>query len=168
MLGDGHQLGDRLEGATEVVLVQAGHDHAAAGAGHPLGHGDDFRPEELDLVDAHHVGVADEQQHLVGGVDDLGGHRGVVVRDDGARAVALGVAGVERGLEQRHALPGDLGAAQPPEQLFRFAGEHAAADNFDPASAAARFVAGIDVRFHAGKVRDGSGVSDGNRAGSVA
>jgi hypothetical protein len=45
----------------------------------------------------------------------------------------LGVPLVDYGLEDLHALPADLRAAQAPDQLFAFAGKHRPHDYFDPA-----------------------------------
>ena len=47
--------------------------------------------------------------------------------------MVVGVAGVERGLEDLDLLAGDLRAAQPADQLLALAAEHAADDDFDPA-----------------------------------
>ena len=43
------------------------------------------------------------------------------------------VAGIDGGLEDLHALPRDLRAAQAADQLFALAAEHAADDDFNPA-----------------------------------
>ena len=47
--------------------------------------------------------------------------------------VIVGVAGVDRRLEDLDLLAGDLRAAQPADQLLALAAEHAADDDFDPA-----------------------------------
>ena len=48
------------KGPSEIVEVEAGNDDADAGIGEPVADVDDFRVEELDLVDDHHLGPAVE------------------------------------------------------------------------------------------------------------
>ena len=55
----------------------------------------------------------------------------VAVRDD----VVLGIAIVDLRLEDLDLAAGDLGAAQPADELFALPAEHAADDHFDPAMA---------------------------------
>ena len=59
----------------------------------------------------------------------LGRDAQLAVRDD----VVVGVARVDRRLEDLHALAGDLRAAQAADELFALAAEHAADDDLDPA-----------------------------------
>ena len=47
--------------------------------------------------------------------------------------MVVAVAVVDRRLEDLDLAPGDLGAAQPADQLLALAAEHAAGDDFDPA-----------------------------------
>ena len=88
--------------------------------------------EELPLVDADDFGVAADLRQQVArrGQRCSDGNAQLAVRDD----VILGVAGVDGGLEDLDPLPGDLGAAQPADQLLALAAEHAADDHFDPAA----------------------------------
>ena len=44
-------------GLPEVILVEAGDDHALALVGERVAHRRQLRVEELSLVDAHHLGV---------------------------------------------------------------------------------------------------------------
>ena len=75
-------------------------------------------------------GLFDHLPHeLVGVAHVLRGDPHVAVRDD----VVLAEPVVDQRLEDLHLLAGDLGAAQPPNQLLALAAEHAAGDDFDPA-----------------------------------
>ena len=92
-------------------------------------HGRQFGVEELALVDADDFGVGPHLGQQVGRRGGLFGRDAqLAVRDD----VVVRVAGVHGGLEDLDALAGDLGAAQPADQLFALAAEHAAHDHFDP------------------------------------
>src|SRR5215471_5518391 len=122
VLGDRQQLRHGLERPPAVVLVEPGDDDALAHARELLAHVHELGAEELPLVDADHL-------RLVRVLQDLRCllHR---ARRDPQLAVGhdrvLGIAIVDRGLEDLHALAGDLRAAQPADQLLRLAAVHAA------------------------------------------
>ena len=102
-LGHGHQLGHVVEGLAAVVLVQAGHYHAAAGIRQPPGHLDDLGAEEMRLVYAHHLrGGVHQLQDLFSALHGLRGKRGLVVGD----YVLARVAHVEVRVEDLHLLLG--------------------------------------------------------------
>ena len=133
-VGDDEEARHRAEGAAEVVLLEAGDDDAGAAIGEALGDVDDAFVEELRLVDADDGDGAGLLLQL--GVD-LGarrdGHR-VDARGGVAHDVARVVAVVDARLEHEHALAGDARAAQAFDELFGFAREHRAADDFDVAA----------------------------------
>lgn len=60
VLGDGHELGHGCEGAAEVILVEAGEQHAYAVVGDALDKLDDACVEELGFVDTDDLGVGFE------------------------------------------------------------------------------------------------------------
>ena len=95
--------------------------------------GNDGLIEELHLVDADNVDLAERREELCLQVLG-GGDRGCLVclravRGD-CRAV---VAEVDVGLEAGHALAGDASALEAADQLFGFAGEHRAGNDFETA-----------------------------------
>lgn len=144
VLGDGHELGDRLKGDAPVVGVESGDDHAAALAGERLGYVDETVVEELAFVDTHDLRIADEQEDLIRCIHHDRGDRVLVVRDDGA----FGEPGVYGGFENLDALPGDPCALQAADEFLGFPTEHGSTDDFDPA---AGLVMGEYLRFHAGE-----------------
>jgi hypothetical protein len=67
-LGDGEELGHRLEGSAHVVLVKPGHDHADPSARQGLDDLHQRRVEELPLVDRDDLGsLRDAIQDLASG-----------------------------------------------------------------------------------------------------
>ncbi len=86
--------------------------------------------EELSFVDAHDLGVwRDLIEQLPRVVDDRRLHPHLTMRHD----VVGRITRVDARLEDLDALPRDSGAAQPANELFALAAEHAADDDFDPA-----------------------------------
>jgi hypothetical protein len=133
MAGNGEELRHRLERTAEEILIQTGHDHAFAAVRQRIAGRWKALIEELAFVDPHDLGViVHRPQELVRAA--RGGRRDphVAVRDD----VIVAVAVVDERLEDLDLLPGDLRAAQPPDQLLAFSAEHAAGDDLDPASMA--------------------------------
>ena len=93
---------------------------------------DDLGLEELDLVDADHLGSLHARAQL-----GHGGHGDRVhPRSRVAHYLGDAVAVVDLRLEDHHALPGDLGAAQATDHLLALAAEHRAADDLEPAASA--------------------------------
>ena len=131
VLRDGQQLRHRIERPSEVVLVEAGDNHALAPVGERVARGRQVRVEELSLVDADHLGfVGDHPHQLVGVRHVLGRDALIAMRHDMVVAEAV----VENRLEDLHFLPRNLDAPQPANELFALAAEHAAGDDFDPAA----------------------------------
>ena len=129
-LGTRKELGHRPERLSAEVLVEPGCDHSRAAQGECERGVDDRRLEELHLVDPHDLAAARACNELRTAVDRYGGHAHARVADDIGRVVAV----VDPGLEQEHALPGDLRAAQPADHLLALAAEHRAAHDLEPAA----------------------------------
>ena len=87
--------------------------------------------EELHLVDADRVVAVGETGNVRGPRDGDGAHLRARVADDVADVVAV----VDLRLHDQRALAGDLGAAQPADELLALAAEHRAADDLEPAAA---------------------------------
>jgi len=132
-VGEGHEGGNGAEGLGGEGHVQAGEDDALAEGDELGGEGDDVGGEELDLVDADDFDVfelrVERGAELVDGGDGDGfvGLRGV--RGDGGAVVAE----VDVGLVAGDALAGDAGTGEAADELFGFAGEHGAGDDFEDA-----------------------------------
>jgi hypothetical protein len=97
------------------------------------GEGDDGFVEELDLVDAYDIGGFEEREEGFAEALYVGYGTGfvslVAVAGDGGAVVAE----VDVGLEAGYALAGDAGALEAADELFGFAGEHGAGDDFETA-----------------------------------
>ena len=91
----------------------------------------DPRREELHLVDPDHVVGLGEARDVLRPRHRDGAHLRACVADDVADVVAV----VDARLHDQRALAGDLGAAQPADQLLALAAEHRAADDLEPAAA---------------------------------
>ncbi len=129
VLGDRQQLGHRLERAPQIVLIEAGDNHALATIRQRIAGRRQIGVEKLPFVDPDDLRVVvDLLEHLVRAPDVLRCHPHVTVRHDMAFAEAV----VEERLEDLHVLAGDLGAAQAANQLLALSAEHAAADDLDP------------------------------------
>src|SRR5581483_208821 len=88
---------------------------------------------KLPFVDPDDVGVVVHLPDEFVGVPHVDrGDPHVAVRHDVVFAVAV----VDERFEDLDLLPGDLRAAQPPDELFALAAEHAAGDDFNPAAVA--------------------------------
>ena len=128
VFGRGHQGRHRAERLAEVVHVKARNDDAHTALGQLPGHVDDCIVEELRLVDAHHVDAFGALENGPRRIDRLGENRVALVRDD----LLLGIAGVNLGLVYLNVEVGEPGPFEAADQLFGLAGEHRAADDFDP------------------------------------
>ena len=132
--GQRQQIRDGDERAAQVIGVQPGDDHLLAAIGQALRHVHQALAHEIRLVHADHFRApVHAVQDLAAGVHDFGLHAQIAVRHD----LVDGVARVDDGLEHLHSFARDHGAAQAPDQLFALAGEHGAADHFDPSDVAA-------------------------------
>ncbi len=140
VLGDGHQLGDRLERRAAEILIEAGHDHPMSCFGQCIADSYEFEAEKLCLVDAHDVGLAGEEENLLGGMNDGRGEGRSVMRDDGVAAESR----VERRFENAHRLAGDTRAFETADEFFGLPAEHGTANDFDPPDVSAM----QDIRFH--------------------
>ena len=130
ILGDGQQLWHRFEGHAAVVLVEPSHDDSKAAVGEPLAHRHGARAKELDLVDAHHLRVGQDQPgQLLDVVERRALEPLVAVADNRG----ISVAPVEARLEDLHPLLAEQGALEATDQLFGLAREHGPADDLDPA-----------------------------------
>src|SRR5277367_403307 len=125
----GEQARHRFERAAHEIRVQAGDDHA-------LAHVCQFHAafhhrfaQELRFVNAHHFGARrDFCQNVRTVFHEFGIELQAGMRDD----AVLGIALVNHGLEDLHALFGDFGAAQAADQFFALAGEHRPDHHLDP------------------------------------
>ncbi len=124
------QLRHRAERQTAEVLVEPGRDDSCAALDEHVDHEHDLRREELHLVDADHVVALPQPRDVLGPRDRDGAHLRPCVADDVADVVAV----VDLRLHDQRPLAGDLGAAEPPNELFALAGEHRAADHLEPAA----------------------------------
>src|SRR5229473_384393 len=128
--GDGEKAGHGLEGAAAIIGVEASHDDAFAEISELGADVHDLVAEELRFVDADDFGAWLDLFHDFGGfVDAVGGDAQAGVRDN----FVDGIAFVDGGLEDLHALARKFRAAQAADQFFAFAGKHRADDDFDPA-----------------------------------
>jgi hypothetical protein len=135
-VGEGHEDRDWAEGFVGEGGVEAGQDDALAEVDEFHGEMADAGVEELNFVKADDVDFVD-----AAGLEELdfqavgcwGNYCGIMglrtVAGDG-RAV---VAEVNVGLETGDALAGDAGSFEAADELFGFAGEHGACDDFDAA-----------------------------------
>jgi hypothetical protein len=136
LVGEGHEVGDGAEGLVGEGGVEAGEDDALAEVNELHGEVGDVVVEELDFVEADDVDFVDAVGFEEFGLKAVGcwGYDGGVV---GVGAVAgdggAVVAEVDVGLEAGYALAGDAGALEAADELFGFAGEHGAGDDFDAA-----------------------------------
>src|SRR6266852_2799212 len=127
---DGQQARHRLEGTPAVIRVETRDDDTLAEVGKLRAHIDDFVPKELRFIDAYYFRAWLHLLHDLGSLHNIvGGNTQAGVRDD----FVGGVAFVNGGLENLHALAGDFGAAKATDQFFALAGKHRADDYFDPA-----------------------------------
>src|SRR6266487_276590 len=129
VLGNRQKRGHGTDRTAQIILVKPRRNdsHASVCQLHANVH--DFIVEELHFVDAYNL----HSEHDVGSkirgiVDDDGVHPAIVARDHSLHLEAI----VDRRLKNLRALAGYLSAAYPADQLFAFAAEHTAGDNFDP------------------------------------
>src|SRR5258706_8385736 len=154
LVGEGHEVGDWAEGLVGEGGVEAGEDDALAEVNEFHGEMGEVVVEELDFVEADDVDLVDAAGFEELGLEPVGcwGYDGGVV---GVGAVAGNggavVAEVDVGFEAGYALTGDAGALEAADELFGFAGEHGACDDFDSAGGGATghaaMVLGIVVDF---------------------
>ena len=127
-VGHGEKLRDRLEGLAEIVLIEAGHDHAQPAGGEHLADLDERSAQELRLVDPDHPRLGVE------GIEDLGGRRRRRARGSSGRHERRSSRARDvcrSGFEGLDLLAGDRRAAEAADELLALAAEHAAADDFD-------------------------------------
>ena len=113
-----------------VVGVETRDDDAAAGARQRLHDAHDLGAEELRLVDTDDVERLGQLGHVAGVTDGHAAHPQARVGDDVGGVEPV----VDRRLEHRDRLAGDLGPPEAPHQLLALAGEHRAADDLEPAA----------------------------------
>jgi hypothetical protein len=119
-----------MEGATEVICIEASDDDALAHIGQAYDEVNHGFAEELRFINADHFCTHVELGlDLHGVADGLGVNTAVVVGDN----LVTGIALVNNGLENLHALARDLSASQTADQLFTLAAEHWPTDYFNPA-----------------------------------
>src|SRR4029077_6716053 len=120
----------RLERTGAGIGIEGSKDDAPAedcklGAGRH-----DFITEELGFVNADNLGARRKLFQDFGSFENgVGGNAEAGMRHD----FVGGVAFIDGGLEDLHALAGDLRAAQTADQLFTLAGKHRSDHHFDPA-----------------------------------
>jgi hypothetical protein len=137
VLRDRQELRHRLERLAEIVLVEAGDDHALALIGERRAHRGQLLIEELPLVDPDDFRLPPHARQEFGRfLQALRRNLHLAVRRDVVVAVAI----VDGRLENLHLLPGNLRAAHATDQLLALAAEHAAGDDLDPAGSFARGV----------------------------
>src|SRR5436309_10060259 len=133
-IGYCEEFGHGMKGASEIIGVESGNDDALAHVGklyHQVNHG---LAQKLGFIEADHLrSQVDLGLHLGRAADAFRVDTHVVVRND----VTIGIPLVDGWLEDLHALPGDLRAAQAADQLFALAAEHRTADYFDPSKISA-------------------------------
>ena len=135
-VGEGHEVGDWAEGLVGEGGVEAGQYDAFAEVNELHGEVSDVVVEELDFVEADDVDFVDAVGFEELGFEAVGcwGYDGSVV---GLGAVAgdggAVIAEVDVGFEAGYALAGDAGALEAADELFGFAGEHGAGDDFNAA-----------------------------------
>ncbi len=130
-LGHGQQRRHRAERTAHIVLIEAGGHDPEAGIGQLHADLDDAFVEELHFVDPDHLHAdLDAGEQFLARAHRERLQAAVVARDD----VLGGEAVIDERLEDLHALPGNDGAAQATNQLFRLSGEHPSGDDFDPAA----------------------------------
>ena len=130
-LGAAEELGHRAEREAAEVLVEPARDDPHPALDEPVEDERDLRREELHLVDADDVVAVDETGDVGRVVDRDRAHLRARVADDVGDVVAV----VDPRLDDQHALAGDLGAAEPADQLLALAAEHRPADDLEPAAA---------------------------------
>ena len=136
LVGEGHQDGHWAEGLVGEGGVEAGEDDALTHVDELHGEVGDSGVEELDLVEADDVDLVDATGFKELDFEAVGcwGYDGGVV---GLGAVAgdggAMVAEVDVRFEAGYALTGDPGSLEAADELFGFAGEHGADDDFDSA-----------------------------------
>jgi hypothetical protein len=128
LLGDGHELGHRREGAAEVVLIEPRGDDTQAAVREPVADLDDASIEELRLVDGDDVRLGEDallEAHARRDGDGLDAHG--LVADDAMWVVSI----IDTRLEGLHALAREDGALEASYELFGLSTEHRAGDDLD-------------------------------------
>ncbi len=128
VFGDGHELGNRLEGLAPKVLIEARDHHPAALVSEAVGDPNEVHVKELSLVNSNDNRVADPLQDLAGRAHGNAWVAKRAVGDD----VALREAYVDRRLEDQYPRGRKPGTIEAPDQLLRLARKHAAANDLDP------------------------------------
>ena len=130
-VGDRHEIRHRAEGLSRKGGIQTGHDNPFAQSDEFYRQGDDGGGEELDLVDADQIDLAELRIEGCAQVFDVGNGGGVVslsvVTGDGGAVIAE----IDIRFEADHPLAGDAGALEPADEFFALAGEHWAGNDFE-------------------------------------
>src|SRR6266852_3945147 len=128
--GDGEETRHGFERAAAVIGIQAGDDDTFAEIRELGANIHYFIAKELRFVDADNFRARRQLFQDFGGFEDVvRGNAEARMRDD----FVGGIAFVDGGFEDLHALARGLRASQPAEQLLALAGKHRADDDFDPA-----------------------------------
>jgi hypothetical protein len=131
LVGECHEVGDGAEGFVGEGGVEAGDEDSLAERDELQDERDDLGGEELDLVDADDLDgfeLRKEQRAEVLDGSDGGGLVGLgAVACDGGAVVAK----VDVWLVAGDALAGDAGTLEAADELFAFAREHGAGDDFE-------------------------------------
>src|SRR6185369_15056955 len=118
-----------MEGAAEIIGIEAGDDDALAHIGETNDEIDDAFAEELRFIDADDFRAPVEiLLEFLPVLHPFGLDLQFAVADDVVVRVAL----VDAGLEYLHALACDLSAAKATDQFFALAAEHGPTHHFDP------------------------------------
>lgn len=128
-LGLAHKLRHRPEWLCTEIGIQPRQNHPYAVLGKLIDNIDQFSPEELGLI------YGNDSRIWIQAIDNIlccihcmGLDIAPVMAADMLGAVTI----VNDGLKYLGLLPGNHGPANPADQLFRLATEHAATDNFYP------------------------------------
>jgi hypothetical protein len=141
--GDGQKARHGFEGAAAVIGVQSGDDDALAEIGELGANIHNFIAEELRFVNADDFRARRELLHDFRGFEDgVRGNAQAGMRDD----LVGGVAFINGGLEDLHALARNLCTAQPANKLFALAGKHRTDNDFDPAHIAFDDIHGFSLK----------------------
>lgn len=125
-VGDREELGHGAEWLAAEILVESGGDDFDTFVGELGKEGDDGRVKELDFFNADDFGIGgDGLAEFINIANRFAGVFDAHVGDD----MFFVVADVDGGFEDLDLLFGKEGAASAADELFRFSGVHAAADN---------------------------------------
>jgi hypothetical protein len=127
-LGVGHQRRHGTERLTAKVLIEAGNQDADPARGQLVGELDNFRIEELCLINCYDCCIAFDLRANIRGFFD---GDGIVIRSGVRGDLFHCIADVDGWLKYLHLLLGNGGAYEAADQLVSLAAEHGAADDFN-------------------------------------